>query len=117
MDIAAQNSFMNDPPEKALEVMEEAAKIIPTCELFCDMGDTYRKLNQYKKAEQCYQLATNMIPSRITPKYKLFVLYKDSGDSLSAVKIANEIMTMKIKIEGSHALKMKGLVRMYLLEH
>lgn len=117
MDIAAQNSFMNDSPEKALEVMEETAKIIPTCELFCDMGDTYRKLYQYKEAEQCYKLAVNMIPSRITPKYKLFVLYKDSGDSLSAVKIANEIMTMKIKIEGSHALKMKGLVRMYLLEH
>ena len=116
MDIIAQNSFMNDSPEKALEVLEETAKIIPTCELFCDMGDTYRKLNQYKKAEQSYRLAGNMIPSRITPKYKLFVLYKDSGDSLSAVKIANEIMAMKIKVEGSHALKMKGVVRMFLSE-
>lgn len=114
MDIIAQNSFMNDSPEKALEVMEETAKIIPTCELFCDMGDTYRKLNQYEKAERSYRLAGNMIPSRITPKYKLFVLYKDSGDSLSAVKIAKEIMEMKIKVEGSHALKMKGVVRMFL---
>ena len=39
-----------------------------------------------------------MVPTRIRPKYNLWELYKDIGQSEKAIEIANDILAMKLKI-------------------
>ena len=39
-----------------------------------------------------------MIPTRMRPKYNLWELYKDIGQSEKAIEIANAILAMELKI-------------------
>ena len=55
-----------------------------------------------------------MIPHRITPKYRLFLLYIEQKDMDSAVKLGNIILRLPVKKEGTKILRMKIEVQEYL---
>ena len=50
-----------------------------------------------------------MVPTRIRPKYNLWELYKDIGQS----EKANAILAMKLKIESTYTLRMKRRIKEY----
>lgn len=113
-DIYAQYVFMNYDPQKALTILTDVGKVIPTSELYCDLGDLYSKIGDLGKARMHYTIASNMVPKRLTPKYKLFVLFKNKGDTLSAYQQGCEILSMQILIEGTRTLKMKAEIQQYM---
>lgn len=112
MDICAQTGkFREHAPQRELELLEETARIIPTVETYCAMGYIHEKKGDYGKAEICYREAADMIPLRVTAKYRLFNLYLAWKDTVSAVRIGKELLVQPVKVEGTKTLRMKGEVR------
>ena len=106
----AKQMFQSKDWNNALPVLKDALLIYPCLEIYCDLGTIYQQQNKYQEAKIHYTIALNMIPSRITPKYKLFKLYLHEKDSLNAKKVANQILNSPIKIENTSFLKMKAKI-------
>ena len=67
---------------------ERLKGIYPSCETYCLLGNYYIEHGDYKLAEYYFQEASFMIPTRMRPKYNLWELYKDIGQSEKAIEIA-----------------------------
>lgn len=114
LDLYAQYCYKTFPVPESLPVLKDAAIIVPTSELFCDLGNLYKDAGDMKRAVECYSLASYMTPNRLLPKYELFVLYQEIGDTLLARQIGETILSMVVKVESTETLKIKGGVKRYL---
>lgn len=103
-------------PLQATKILEEAKKFEIHTDLQMKLGDGYKSLKQFKKAENAYYLASLMVPSRFRPKYALFVLYREKKQYSKATKIANLILGMKVKIPSVTVNLIKLDVKNWLLE-
>lgn len=113
-DIYTQYSFRNNSDYAQIQSLEQAAIIIPNSELFCDLGDAYKELNQIDKAIEFYTLSSNMVPHRLLPNYKLFCLYNDIGDTIRMKKIGRKALNMHIKVQSTKTLRMLGDIKRIL---
>lgn len=110
-DIYTQYYCLNYQPFNSLHVLEQATAVIPSCELYCDLGDAYKKLGQKNKAIVCYNLASDMLPNRLLPKYNLFCLYRDEGDTIQMRKIGFEVLNTDVKVISTKTLRIKGEIK------
>jgi len=85
-----------------------------TSDLACDMGIAFMRTGRTEEAERILLSAYNMVPSRVLPKYLLFRLYRDDGQTEKALQKAKEILCMKIKDAGSVYLSARTEAREYL---
>lgn len=81
----------------AIELLNRATKLQPTTNVYLDLADCYRQLDQLETAERYYLYALQMIPSRIKPVYKLAKLYLDAGRSGCALQVINHYLEMNTK--------------------
>lgn len=114
MDAYARFSFQNHSSAKAERILLATATLTPSCEIYCDMGELFERKGDYKNAEECYREAINMIPSRITPKYRLFQMYAIKGDTVMACKMAADLLESPAKKEGTKTLRMRAVAKEYL---
>jgi len=114
MNAYARYAALNLPDDKAEEILRATAKLMPSCELYCDMGDCFQRKNAASEAEQCYRQAAYMIPSRMTPRYKLFQLYVNGMDTVSACREAMALLNFREKKSGTRTLRMKAMAKKYL---
>lgn len=84
--------------QESIDVMEQAKKICIIYDLFYTLGSNYENIGNYKKAEENYKNASNLIPHKLTPKYKLFKLYLRTNKKDKAYKMASLINVMEVKI-------------------
>ena len=110
-NIYAQYYYQNTLPFESVHILEKAVTIIPSCELYCDLGDVYKELNQKNKAIASYLLASDMLPNRLLPKYKLFCLYREEGDTIQMRKIGFEALGIDVKVISTKTLRMKGEIK------
>lgn len=92
---------MAEEHQKAVEVLQQAGKKYPNTVANTALGDSYKNTGQYHKAEQAYQQAWYMNPSRFYPKYLLAKLYDESGQKQKAVLTATELLQKQIKVEST----------------
>ena len=97
--------------EKAIEILNEAQDYLSNTIVYTALGDSYKALGQYKKAEQAYLHAWYMIPSRFYPKYLLAKLYNETGQQAEAVAIAKELLNKEVKIESTAIEEIKEEMR------
>lgn len=95
-------------PSKAITVLKQAKKTYPNTIVYTAMGNSYKALNQYDKAEQAYLQAWQMNPSRFYPKYLLAKLYDQTGQQEKAVHTAKELLHKKIKVESEAIREIKA---------
>lgn len=100
--------------EYAIEVLEDAVRLIPTSDMVCELGELYESVGNFEKAEECYELSINMVPNRIVPKYRLFKLYVKWGKTGMTYKVCSSILYDPVKAEGSVALRARSEVREWL---
>jgi len=100
---------------EAIPVLQQATELCPTTEIYCDLGLSYEQENDYSRSEHCFKLAADMVPTYITPKFRLFKLYLQNGQTNKADSIALEIMKMNVKIENKAVKRMKAEVQEYIL--
>ena len=96
---------------------EKINLLLPTCENWCDIGNIYVSQSSFGAAEKYYKEASLMIPTRFTPKYLLFKMYQETNRINEAMKIANEILEMPLKVENTYTLKHKAEIRAFLEAH
>ncbi len=87
--------------EEGLQLLEKARDNYNQYDLYLLLGYTYEKLNNLKKAEEYFTYASYMIPNRFAPKYHLVKVYISEGKIEEAKQLANEIMSMPIKIPSA----------------
>ena len=104
---------VDEPLKTRREILEDAIALAPTCELYMERGDLWRQQGNLAKAEACYRRAAAMIPHRLTPKFKLFELYRDMGDRGRALLMAVDIVNVPVKKEGTKVLRMKAEARRF----
>ena len=87
--------------------------VCSSTDILCDMGDLYETRGDIKRADSCYFLARQMVPCRIKPLYKLYLLYK-RRDSTLAENYARQILNFKSPSVGSVVLRARADARKFL---
>ncbi|MDR1199151.1 MAG: O-antigen ligase family protein [Prevotellaceae bacterium] len=81
--------------------------LLPTSDSYCIFGEKYVKNGMYSKAEECFKIASLMVPNRILPNYSLFKLYQKLGNKEKAVMMANKILNQYVKIINTQTIRMQ----------
>lgn len=108
MDIYAQYAMTGFDNEKRNRIIADAIQVVPSSGLYCDAGDIYCEMQQKDLAAKFYIQAANMVPRRILPKYKLFLLYYGSRQWDKALEIGSNILTLPIKVRGTKTLRLRA---------
>ena len=89
---------------------DESLKILKECEpMYSDynvqmlIADDFGKLGMIDSAVYHYRYAKRMVPSKFFPLYQEMQLYLAHNDSVSARRVAKEIITKPVKIQGSRS--------------
>lgn len=78
------------------------------------IGKNFQQINNFKIAEKYYFNASKMCPSRFTPLYKLFHLYKQIGEKKQAFEVAEMLINKPMKIKSQTILMMKREMKKYV---
>jgi tetratricopeptide (TPR) repeat protein len=84
----------------AVKVMNEAKLLTSDDVLYTTLGDAYKGMKEYGKAEEAYTFAAYMVPNKLYPHYLLAKLYEASGQRGNAVAKAKEVLGMNPKVES-----------------
>ncbi len=99
---------------QARQALEKAATLRSDPILYTALGDTYKALKEYNKAEAAYWQAWYMVPHKFYPKYLLAKLYDESGQKEKATDIALELINKEIKVESMAIEEMKKEIKKIL---
>jgi len=83
------------------EVLDNAGKYFSSQIISLTLGDNHRALGNVRKAEVAYMNAQNMIPGMLYPRYQLFMLFSETGQKDRASEVADDIISMDIRIEST----------------
>ncbi|HET7732577.1 MAG TPA: hypothetical protein VFK73_01965, partial [Paludibacter sp.] len=97
-----------DENVKSNQVFNEASHFMNDNDLQLQLADNYTKLKEYKKAESCLLLASNMIPNRFIPLYRLAKLYEETKQMSRASAVAIKILNKPIKIISPEIIMIKA---------
>lgn len=78
------------------------------------IADNYDNMNDWDKAEVYYINAHQMIPNRFIPLYRLFKLYEKCGRINEAIRIAETIIDMPVKIQSGAVRKIKSAAKSFI---
>lgn len=115
--LTAKSAFNSDSLniEGKISVMRERMERFSTSEMLIDLGDLYLSANRYAEAEESYLRAFYMVPCRIIPLYKLFLLYQRIDDEQKSANVAKRIVELKTSVASSLTIQLKQEAAKYLL--
>ncbi len=85
-------------------VVNHAVKRLPCTVSYCAMGDYLLNAGQINEALYYYRKASTMVPIKLMPKYKEFLLFFTRSDYTNALKVGTDILSMPIKVGSSDAI-------------
>jgi len=85
---------------ESTEIMNECCKKINDYDLQMILADNYYHLKYTLKALETYKNAADMIPCRFLPLYCQFEIYKESGDVNNAIRMAQIIVSKRVKVKS-----------------
>ncbi|MCR8667542.1 O-antigen ligase family protein [Aestuariibaculum sp. M13] len=103
--------------KEAVKILNDAKQQLNTTIIQTALGDAYKEVKHYEKAEQAYKHAANMTPSRFYPYYLLAKLFDESNQNQKALKIAKTLLNKDIKIPSTAVVEiqqeMKQIIEKY----
>ncbi|MCF6297030.1 MAG: O-antigen ligase family protein [Flavobacteriaceae bacterium] len=109
--------YLNQNYSKSIPYLQRAVDLRSDPNAFITLGNSFKALNRYDKAEKAYQTAANIIPSRIYPKYLLANLYVKMQQPDKALNMAKTILNSKEKVPTTAGdeikIEMKLLIKKY----
>jgi len=81
---------------KSNDILEKAKLGLQNYNVYAYLGNNYEALQQLEKAKDCFEMADNLIPSRMYTKYRLFILYDKLKDT-RAIPMAQKLLNMPAK--------------------
>ena len=95
--------------QESLIIMEQCATYIDDYDVLMIKGDCYQNLGDTLSAIDCFDQASEMVPSKFSPLYYKMILFKNMGDTLNCIETAKRIVNKKIKIVKSK--KIQEIIR------
>ncbi|MFA7491769.1 MAG: O-antigen ligase family protein [Mariniphaga sp.] len=99
--------YMEGRHEQAVSILTEAGKSYKDEFSFIILGDGYKAVGEYGKAEDQYLLAASMVPHKFYPRYLLVKLYDETGQHNKAVTLARNLLDKEIKVPSRAIEEMK----------
>lgn len=106
--------YMKGEYASAIPTMEQAIRLYPTTDKYCELGDIYESLEQHEDAEQAYCHAIYLLPTRVYPHYCLFCLYKNIGQNKKAIDKAYDIINLPPQKQNQHYVEIISQVKQYI---
>ena len=78
------------------------------------MCSYFKEMEDLPRAEESFNVASNMIPCRLVPLYELFRIYESTGRDYLALETAQHIINMPVKIFSTKTNFIKKKVGNYL---
>ncbi|MFV0506588.1 MAG: O-antigen ligase family protein [Bacteroidales bacterium] len=100
--------------EDAINVLEQAKQHLNTTIIETALGDAYKEMKKYDKAERAYQNAANMIPVRFYPLYLLAKMYEESGQHQKAIAMAKQVLEKEVKVPSTAIEEIKAEMKQIL---
>lgn len=94
----ASTQFDAGQYSSALKTANECSALLADYNLCLLKGDIYRERKQHLQSMGCYKRAANMCPSRFTPLYEMFCIYRERHDTIAALDMAKTIKTKPVKV-------------------
>lgn len=102
---------------KAIAILQEAKQHLNTTIIETALGDAYKGIKEFKKAEEAYQQAYDMNPSRFYPIYLLAKLYNENNNRKKAVLMANCILKKEVKIPSTAIKEMREEMKKIIIKY
>lgn len=99
---------------KSLQIIESCKDRINDYDVQLLSGYNNLNLKNYVQAENDFQTASFMIPSRLLPRYKLMNLYISTNREVMAIEMAKNIIKLPLKTNSQEARYMKRQVEEYM---
>jgi O-antigen ligase len=100
--------------QKSNEVLAVATSLSCDPMLYNVMGKNHQALKNYKAAEQNFQMAANIVPSRIYPYYLLAKLHTQTGDNQKFEQAASMVLQKEPKIHSPAIEEMRAEIKALL---
>lgn len=108
---------MAEADPKAIDILRQAKQHLNNIIIQTALGDSYKNLEKYEKAEQAYQLASYMLPDRFYPQYLLVKLYDVTGQRKKLIPIATKLLHKEPKIKSTAVEEIKQEIKKILISH
>ena len=92
--------YLAEKPKLALAQAKACREALADYELTLLIGDIYKALGNKDSTLYYYNYAHNMCPSRFTPLYEIYHVYKKYGDTLACQSLQKIILKKPIKIKS-----------------
>lgn len=100
--------YLKQDYSASIDFLQEATALYSNPSSFIMLGNAEQQLKQYAQAEQAYQIAAGITPSRLYPKYLLAKLYIEAQQTEKALKMARLIVNTKEKIATTAGTEIKN---------
>jgi len=107
----AQSLSQTEQYEESNQVLEKAIRISCDPMLYNVMGNNYKGMGEYGKAENMYVHASHIVPNRHYPLYLLMKLYQETGQTDKAKAMANVLLEKPIKVPSTAIREMQEEAR------
>jgi hypothetical protein len=111
----AEYTVMGDY-KKSIEVLNSVEDRLADSDFYIYLGTSYEGIGDVKKALYCFEKASNMMPVKYLPKYKLVLLNQQLGNDAEAIKMAKIILTTPIKVKSDFVNQIRVEMEQYLQE-
>jgi hypothetical protein len=110
------DAMRNKPPSSSLHIFPSShlERLLPSCEAYCLLGCRYAARGEGSRADSMFRLASQMIPTRVRPRYYLWERSVAAGDTALATALARQILAAPTKAESLYTLRVKGRMKEYL---
>ena len=84
--------------EQSNEILRQGTKLSNDPMFYNIIGNNYLALKEYESAEKSYEMAYNIVPSRIYPLYLLAKLYAEKEDIVKALMMCRKVLEFTPKV-------------------
>jgi len=90
--------------------------MFPYCEGYCTKGDYFLRNGEYALAEKYYKIASDMVPTRLLPNYRLWQLYMHRNDTTAAHRIRLKAISQPLKLNNEFTRHVQEEIDRFLKE-
>lgn len=106
--------MINEYYPQALQGMQTLQTLSPSVQLLLDEGLCLEATGRQEQAVAKYRTAIRWVPGLLTPRFRLFMAYKQQGDTLTALKLAQDVIQSPVKQEDDRTFQMREIARSFI---
>jgi tetratricopeptide (TPR) repeat protein len=100
--------------KKSIEILTSVENRLSDADFYIYLGTSYEATGDLNTALYCFEKASNMMPVKYLPLYKLVILNDQLGNTELAISTAKKIMQMPIKVKSKFVDQIRMEMEQYL---